>query len=133
DPYFRRVASMTDGGGTRTYQYQPVGASGALRLAQESGPYQNDGIGYRYDALGRLISRTVDTSAESFAFDSLSRLTSHAGPLGAFDLGYLGETGQLTSRQLRGGAAGAAWSYDTNANDRRLTAIANAGAARGYQ
>jgi Rhs family protein len=26
DPYFRRLASMTDGGGTRTYQYQPLGA-----------------------------------------------------------------------------------------------------------
>lgn len=133
DPYFSRLASITDGGGTRTYQYQPLGAPGALRLAQESGPYQNDAIGYQYDALGRLIGRTVDSSTESFAFDSLSRLTSTVGPLGAFDLAYLGETGQLASRQLRGAATGTAWSYDTNANDRRLTAIANGGAARGYQ
>jgi RHS repeat-associated protein len=133
DPSFRRVVSMTDGGGTRAYQYQPLGSPGALSLAQESGPYQNDGIGYQYDALGRLIGRTVDTNAETFAYDSLSRLTSHLNALGAFDLSYLGETGQITSRQLRGAAARTAWSYDTNTNDRRLTAISNSGAARGYQ
>lgn len=133
DPYFRRLASMTDGNGTRIYQYQPPGAPGALRLAQESGPYQNDSIRYQYDALGRVIARTVDSSAESFAYDTLSRVISHASALGPIDMSYLGETTQITSRQLRGGTPGATWAHDSNTNDRRLIAITNAGDSRSYR
>src|SRR5262249_13180631 len=104
----------------------------ALQLARESGPYQNDGISYQYDALGRLIGRTVDTSSESFTYDTLSRIASHSSALGAIDLGYLGETSQMTSRQLRGGGVRTSVTYDSNANDRRVTGILNNG-ARGYQ
>jgi RHS repeat-associated protein len=133
DPYFQRAASMTDGTGTTKYTYQPIGSPGALQLQQETGPFPNATIAYQYDSLGRLMARTVDASTETFAYDTLSRLTSHTSDLGAFDLTYLGETGQPTARQLRDGSVATQWAYDDNTNDRRLQAIANNGAARSYQ
>jgi YD repeat-containing protein len=54
-------------------------------------------ISYVYDQLGRLASRTVQgQGAESFGYDAIGRLTSHASDLGAFTLAYLGQTGQIT-------------------------------------
>jgi RHS repeat-associated protein len=132
DPYFRRIASMTDGNGTRAYSYEPVGAPGALQLLKETGPYSNDSITYHYDQLSRLSARTVDTSTESFAYDRLSRLVSHGTALGTFNLSYLGQTGQITGQQSSTGTVGTTWQYDTNTNDRRLKAIDNSGATRSF-
>ena len=133
DPYFRRLASMTDGSGTRQYTYQAIGSPGALQLSQEDGPDNNDTFGYQYDALGRVTARSVDASTETFSYDSLGRTTSHASPLGAFDFSYLGQTGQVISQALRGGSVRTDWTYEGNTNDRRLKSIANSGAARSYQ
>ena len=132
-PYFPRLVSMTDGSGTTRYSYKPVGGLGALRLAEEDGPYNNDTIRYQYDALGRLTGRTVDSSTETFAYDKLDRITMHTSPLGTFNLGYLGQTGQLTSQKLQGGNLGTNWIYEANINDRRLKSIVNSHASRGYQ
>jgi RHS repeat-associated protein len=132
DPFFRRITATTDGNGTRTYSYQPVGSLGALQLSSESGPYTNDSITYHYDALSRLTARTVDSSTETFAYDKLSRLITHGTALGTFNLSYLGETGQMTGRQISTGAVGTTWTYDTNTNDRRLKAINNSGATRSF-
>jgi hypothetical protein len=49
--------------------------------------------------------------------------TQHIDPLGIFQMDYLGETGQITSRQLVGGSVFTNWTYDTNTNDRRLLSI----------
>jgi len=85
---------MTDGTGTRQYSYVPVGSLGALQLAQESGPLASSAITSAYDELGRLASRTVQgAGAETFAYDPISRLITHANDLGSFTLGYLGQTG----------------------------------------
>ena len=132
DPYFRRITSMTDGNGTRAYSYQPIGALGALKLLKEAGPYTNDSIAYQYDALSRLSSRTVDTNTETFAYDVLSRLITHGTALGTFNLGYLGQTGQLTSQQISTGTVGTTYAYDSNTNDRRLLSITNSGATRSF-
>ena len=131
DTFFPRLASMTDGVGKTTFQYQPVGSPGALRLALETGPYTNNGVAYQYDALGRVTTRTVDTSAETFGYDAIGRLVSHVNPLGSFTLSYLGQTNEMTSEQS--GTVGTQWSYEPNANDRRLEGIANSGIARSYQ
>ena len=131
DPFFARRTSMTDGTGTTTYSYQPVGSAGALQLANEIGPYKNATIAYQYDALSRLMSRTVDTTKESFKYDSLSRLVTDQNELGAFALGYLGQTQQLTS-QASNANVGTQWSYDTNVNDRRLKSVINLGAGRSF-
>jgi RHS repeat-associated protein len=133
DPYFPRITSMIDGFGTTQYRYQAIGTSGALKLLAEDGPIQNVMIAYQYDALSRLVARTVDASAEAFTYDSLGRLSSHTSPLGSFVFGYLDQTNQLVSQQISSGTVGSGWAYDINTNDRRLKSITNGGNARGFQ
>jgi RHS repeat-associated protein len=126
DPYFSRLAAMQDGSGTTAYSYVPIGAPGALQLDSESGPLPNGKISYAYDALGRVVGRTVGGAPpETFAYDRIGRLRGHSDALGTFALGYLGETGQPTKRQLVGGSVATAWSYLSNINDRRLKSIVN--------
>ena len=120
DPSFPRISSMTDGSGTTGYQYWPVGATGALKLSQESSPFR-DTILYQYDALGRVVARLVANDNETFAYDPLGRLISHASGLGTFSLSYLGQTNQIVS--LLGPSGGTRWGYDSNVNDRRLMGI----------
>jgi len=132
DQYFARVTSMTDGTGTTQYSYVPVGSLGALELAQESSPLPNSAISYGYDALGRLSSRTVTGAGpETFGYDAIGRLTSHASDLGAFTLGYLGQTRQIISRQLVNSTLATTWSYLPNSGDRRLAGINNTGLSSG--
>lgn len=132
DPYFPRLTSMTDGTGTTSHAYVPVGWLGALRLQQEQSPLPNGTIAYAYDALGRVISRSMaGAGAESFGYDALGRLVSHASDLGAFTLAYLGQTGQITGRQLAGSTLSTTWGYLPNSGDRRLASIANTGLASG--
>jgi RHS repeat-associated protein len=110
-----------------------VGSLGALQLQQESGPLASSAITSAYDELGRLSSRTVQgAGAETFQYDSIGRLTVHANDLGTFNLGYLGQTDQIASRQLASSTLATAWSYLTNTNDRRLSGIANTGLTSGH-
>ncbi len=134
DPFFPRLASMTDGNGATQYTYQPVGALGALQLQRESSPLANSAITYAYDELGRLGTRTVTgAGAETTQYDALGRPVGHASDLGAFSLAYLGQTGQVTQRQLLPVTSNLAtsWSYLGNSGDRRLAGINNAGLATG--
>jgi RHS repeat-associated protein len=132
DPYFPRLTSMTDGTGTRQYAYVPVGSPGALQLQQDSGPLPASAITSAYDALGRLSQRTVQgAGAETFQYDAIGRLSIHANDLGTFNLGYLGQTDQITSRQLASSTLATTWSYLGNTNDRRLAGIANTGLTAG--
>ncbi|MGH9632040.1 MAG: RHS repeat domain-containing protein, partial [Bryobacteraceae bacterium] len=133
DDYFARLKSMTDGSGTTQYLYHSLGTLGALTLQQEDGPFQNDTIAYQYDALGRVITRSVDASTERFAYDKLGRLSTHHTALGIFDFKYLGQTAQVVNARHRGGFLEKNWIYETNSNDRRLKAITNGIASRGYQ
>jgi len=52
------LASLTDGLGATQYTYVPAGTAGAGQVQKIDGPYNNDGIVYAYDALGRVISQT---------------------------------------------------------------------------
>jgi hypothetical protein len=123
---------MTDGTGTTNYTYVPVGIPGALQLQQESSPLTSSAITSTYDALGRLSMRAVAGSgAEAFGYDAIGRLTTHASDLGSFTLSYLGQTGQITGRALSSSTLATSWSYLTNANDRRLSGIANVGLTAG--
>jgi hypothetical protein len=132
DPYFPRLTTMTDGTGTRQYAYVPVGSLGALRLQQESGPLASSAITSAYDELGRLSSRTVQgAGAETFQYDAIGRVTVHTNDLGTFNLGYLGQTDQIASRQLTSSTLATAWSYLNNTGDRRLAGIANTGLTSG--
>jgi YD repeat-containing protein len=128
DPYFPRLVSMTDGNGTTQYNYVSVGSPGALQLQQEASPLAASAIAYAYDALGRLTSRTVGSAgAETFQYDAIGRLDAHSGDLGSFALGYLGQTSQITARQLLPVTSNlvTTWSYLPNSGDRRLASIGN--------
>jgi RHS repeat-associated protein len=130
DPFFTRLASRTDGGGTTTFGYAPVGQLGALELASETSPQAT--IAYGFDALGRLASRKVGSAgAETFAYDALGRLSGNTNDLGAFTLAYLGQTGQITSRALGGTSLATTWTYQTNTNDRRLASVGTTGLSAG--
>jgi RHS repeat-associated protein len=135
DPYFPRSVSMTDGNGTTHYSYVGGFSFGALQLQQEcfvptgasTCSYQ---INYAYDGLGRTNSRTVGgAGAETFQYDAIGRLTGHTNDLGSFALAYLGQTAQITQRQLLPVSSNMAtsWSYLANAGDRRLAGINNVG------
>lgn len=119
---------MTDGTGTRQYTYVPVGSLGALQLQQESGPLPASTIASAYDELGRLSARTVaGAGPETFQYDAIGRLTGRSSDLGAFTLGYLGQTDQVTTRQLASSTLATTFSYLNNAGDRRLAGVANVG------
>src|SRR5215207_4144711 len=70
--------------------------------------------------------------AEIFQYDAIGRLSNHASDLGAFTLSYLGQTGQITSRQLASSTLATTWSYLTNTDDRRLAGINNVGLTSGH-
>ena len=132
DPYFPRLVSRTDGSGTTQLSYVPVGAPGALQMRQEVRALANSAISYLYDVLGRPSSRTVaGAGAETFQYDAIGRLTTSASDLGSFVLSYLGQTGQVTARQLASSTLATNWSYLNNAGDRRLAGIANTGLSAG--
>jgi len=134
DAYFPRITSMIDGNGTTQYGYFAVGSPGALQLQQESRSLPNSTIAYGYDSLARLSSRTAAPSGtETFQYDAVSRLVGHDSDLGSFSLSYLGETAQITQRQLLPVSTNLAtnWSYQPNSSDRRLASITNVGLSLG--
>lgn len=132
DPYFARVVSMSDGTGTTTYAYVPVGSDGALRKQTETTPLASGVISYAYDALGRLSSRTVQgQGAETFAYDAIGRVNQHNSDLGSFALAYLGQTTQLSSRSLASSTLATSFSYRTNLGDRRLSGVSTTGLSSG--
>jgi RHS repeat-associated protein len=135
DVFFPRRVSMTDSTGTTQYSYVPVGSLGALQRQQEIRPLPNSAITYAYDALGRLSARTVSGSgAETFQYDAIGRQNGHASDLGSFALSYLGQTEQITQRQLVPISANlvTSWSYLTNSDDRRLAGISNVGLSQSH-
>lgn len=86
DPLLDRLASMTDGTGTTSYNYDAAG-----RLTWEDGPLTADAITTEYDALGRVRTRTFNNDAATTTitlYDDLGRLQSFSGPLGTFTYGY---------------------------------------------
>ena len=99
DPYFPRLASMADGTGTTAIRLRAGRlAGGAAARPGRKRPLSSSAVTSAYDALGRLGSTVEAAGAETFAYDPIGRLTTHTNDLGAFALGYLGETGQITSR-----------------------------------
>lgn len=127
DPWYPRRTGMTDQYGTTSWTYKAVGTNGALGLDTEDGPFSNDTVAYGYDAAGRVSSRTIPGgSAESLTYDLLGRLSTHGTDLGSFTYGYLGNSGQVTSRTV--GSIVTSLGYDTNTNDRRLLTISTTGA-----
>lgn len=127
DPNYNRVKTMADGIGSTVYAYNPIAvppALGANQLASIDGPLANDTITFSYDQLGRVTSRQLNgsTNSETWAFDSLGRLSSDTNKLGAFTYGYVGVTNRLNALTYPNGAT-ANYTYFPNAQNKRLQEI----------
>nr|WP_320133179.1 hypothetical protein [uncultured Holophaga sp.] len=127
DGIYNRLATMTDGYGTTTYSYHPVGAGpvlGAGRLASVAGPFANSTITYAYDELGRVLSRGINGISETRSFDALGRLAQVNNPLGTFSYAYQGSTGRLDNILLPNGQK-TVFTYFDATQDYRLSGISN--------
>jgi len=116
-----RLASMTDGMGTTSYTYTDLN-----QLNSVSGIWQNDGVGYSYDNLGRRTGMSVQRDASnndvtSYAYDDLSRLSSISSGAGTFGYSYVGNSSMLTQIDLPNGEK-STFTYDAL---ERLTQIHN--------
>lgn len=123
---YGRLVSMTDGTGTTLYSYHPAGVLGGTSLKEVDGPLANDTIGYGYDELGRVVTRTIDAAANSqtMEYDVLGRLSKQTNLLGAsgFVYGYEGVTGRPSTVVYPNGQT-TSFAYEANAGDHRLKQI----------
>ncbi|MFN5739221.1 MAG: RHS repeat-associated core domain-containing protein, partial [Akkermansiaceae bacterium] len=91
DTIYGQVATMSDGTGSTSYTYHPVGQLGALMPATIDGPLTNDIIAFTYDEQGRLKTHSIDGSSNTTsidAYDNLGRITQLTNPLGTFQHTY---------------------------------------------
>jgi YD repeat-containing protein len=122
DGGYGRLATMVDGIGTTTYTYRPVGDFGAGAVAAVDGPLADDPITYGYDALGRVVSRTLNAVTSTWTYDALGRLASQEDPIGTFAYAYDGATSRLASLTYPNGQT-STYVYFPNAGDARLQEI----------
>jgi RHS repeat-associated protein len=133
DPNYNRVQTMIDGSGTTTYGYNPISLTptlGAGQLGSIDGPLANDTITFGYDELGRAINRSINGAAnsQSWAFDSLGRLSGNTNKLGGFAYTYVGVTNRLQTLGYPVGGSSRAtanYTYLDNLEDNRLQEIKN--------
>jgi RHS repeat-associated protein len=128
DPDYRRIASVTDGIGTRTYSYIPVAEPpvlGAGELASTTGPLPNETATYAYDALSRSVQETEDGIVTTRTFDAAGRITSVSNALGTFTYSYDGSSGRLVSKIYPNGET-ATMGYGNNLQDFVFQQISNA-------
>jgi RHS repeat-associated protein len=126
DPDYLRVATMTDGIGTRNYSYVPVSSPpipGAGELAGTAGPLNNETTTYSYDSLGRPVQEVMDSAVTTRAYDAAGRVTSISNALGSFVYGYDGSSRRLASQSFPNGL-NLALSYGTRLQDFRVQQIA---------
>ena len=120
-----RLASITDGTGTRIYSYYPItvpSSLGAGMVASVDGPLSNDTLTYSYDALGRTAGRTLNGVTTAWAYDLLGRLTTLTDPIGVFTYTYAGTTARPSSVTYPNGQT-TTYAYLSNALDKRLQEI----------
>jgi RHS repeat-associated protein len=122
DAAYRRLATMTDGGGMTTYGYRSVGTLGAGLVASVDGPLTGDTVSYGYDELGRDVSLTLNGVTTSRTFDALGRLATQVDPIGTFTYAYVGSAGRLQQLTYPNGQT-SSYTYLANSGDRRLQDI----------
>ncbi len=129
DPVYPRLASMVDGIGATQYAYNPVPAAatlGAGRLSSVAGPFDDSTIAFGYDSLGRVVSQSLNGSANTAAvgYDSLGRVNTVSNALGAFTYNFVRNTGRLGNVALPNGQT-AQFSYFGGTTDPRLQTLQN--------
>jgi RHS repeat-associated protein len=127
DTSYGRLATMVDGTGTTTYDYNPVTTPptlGSTRLVSVDGPLTNDTITYEYDELGRVSVRAINgaTNTVSWTFDALGRTTSETNLLGTFVYTYEGPTGRLATVTYPNTQT-STYTYLGNSGNRRVQTI----------
>jgi len=125
DPVYNRPATMTDGTGTATTSYNPIGVPstlGAGRVASVDGPLSNDTVNYAYDELGRVVSAGVSGFVSSYSYDALGRIASQSTPAGTFTFAYVGVTARPSTLTYPNNQA-TQYAYFPNSGDRRLQEI----------
>jgi RHS repeat-associated protein len=130
DSYYPRLRAMTDGVGTSNYTYVAPGQWGALQLQCDSGQWAAGAICYGYDAGGRVSSRTIQaanlTDTSTWTYDALNRVASETlGRLGTLNYTYLGSTDQVLRRSGPLSSLTTSYTYESDANDRRLKQISH--------
>ncbi|MFN9822441.1 MAG: hypothetical protein ACK56K_17315, partial [Akkermansiaceae bacterium] len=91
DTIYGRLATMSDGTGSTSYTYHPVGQPGALMPATIDGPLANDIIAISNEAQSRFKTHSIHGSANTTsidAYDNLGRITQLTNPLGTFQHTY---------------------------------------------
>jgi len=122
DPDYDRILSRQDGIGITTYAYNPITPApglGAGRLGSVSGFLPDSTITYQYDALGRIVVRSINGVSETRTLDPLGRPVTINNALGLFQVGWAGNTRQLAWEAYPNGQTNL-YSYYDDLNDRRL-------------
>lgn len=133
DPAYPRVTAMSDEIGSTSYSYYPVGSLGANQLQMVVSPIPgasgSDTVIYGYDALGRVVTRSVNGSVESTSYDSLGRVTRVANALDTFNYGYADGTDRVSAIGSNAGPRAALEYFDPTGNAllKRLTYSASNG------
>ena len=122
DTNFNRMVSMSDGTGTTTWNYFPVGVLGALQKASIIGPFTNDTVSYQYDALGRVASSAINGVAQALAYDVVGRVTNIVNALGSASYDYDGGTPRVLDANYPNGQV-SHYAYFGNLGDHRLQQI----------
>jgi RHS repeat-associated protein len=122
DPVHRRLTGLTDGTGSTTITYRPVGQSGALAVQSVDGPLTGDTVSYGYDALGRVNARLLNGAGWTIGYDLLGRPSTVTHALGSFVWTYAGHSDRVASLTYPGSLS-STYTYLGNLQDRRLQTI----------
>lgn len=124
DAAYGRLVAVTDGLGRTTYEYNNVSGfvgPGAGELKKVVTP-KGDVFEYGYDLLGRVTTRTVNSSTETVTYDNLGRITQTVNSFGTFTGEYDGVSGRLTKLTNPNGTS-TEYLYGTLAQEFRLQSI----------
>lgn len=122
DTNYDRLTMMSDGVGMTLYNYYPVTGSvnlGAGHLETVSNLFANATITYKYDDLGRVTNRAIDSVNESVAFDDLGRVTNDSSVLGNIGY-YYGSDNRLNEKTFPNAIVSSYIYYPQNYQDGRL-------------
>lgn len=136
DPAYNRVIGMTDGVGTTTYSYYPVGSGRALGANQLqtvtspiAGASGSDTVTYSYDALNRVVGMSVDGVNQTIGYDALNRVTANSNALDTFSYAYSDATSRVTGvSSAQGPAIAVSW-YNPTGDEllQQITATTQSG------
>jgi len=97
DPVLPRLSGMSDGTGSTSYSYYPIGSTGGGHVQTVVSPVGTTtaNITYVYDNDGRTKSRSIDSNGESYTYSN-DELVNVTNPLGSFGYTYDATTSNLT-------------------------------------